>query len=52
MDELAHHRPDHTHLALASLSQALGPLLKEGTATQRGDGRKVQRLAQASVADL
>ncbi|MGI8839057.1 MAG: hypothetical protein ACR2H4_20835, partial [Pyrinomonadaceae bacterium] len=51
VNELAHHCPDHTHLALTSLSQTLGPLLKEGTTTQRGDRWKVKRLAQTRVAD-
>ena len=52
MYELPHDRTDDTHLALAALSQAFGPRLKERTASESGDGREVERTPQTSVADL
>src|SRR5215213_3514398 len=45
VDELAHRRPDQTHLALAPLAQALRPSLEEGAAPQGGDGREVENAA-------
>lgn len=52
MDELAHHGADDTHLALAALSQALRPGLKERTAPEGRDGREVERSPEPGVADL
>ena len=52
VDELAHHRPDHTHLALTALAQAPGPLLEEGAAPQGRDGREIERAPKPRVADL
>ena len=52
MHEFAHHGTDATHLALAALSQALGPCLKELTASDGSNGREVERSPQSSIADL
>ena len=45
MQELAHRRPDHSHLTLASLAQTFRPMPKEGAAPQSSDRREVERLA-------
>jgi hypothetical protein len=52
MHQLSHHGTDDTHLALAALLQALGPCLKEGTASEGRDGWKVERTSEPSITDL
>ena len=52
MNELAHRRTDDDHLGLASGGQARIELVHGRVPAQRGERRKVQRLAQATRADL
>ncbi len=52
MHQFAHHGADDTHLALSALLQTLRSVLKELTASDGCDRRKVQRTPEPSIADL